>query len=444
MPKHGFLPATPGRRRWVPAWFASTAQRRWRQATGVAATAPGWTDGDFTKSLPERGLARAATVRAGEEADMAVVQTTTSKRSRKVRVAWQLAALAALVLIVALLPSIADANFMHRHNAYVQANLISDIPGVARITDPNLVNPWGMAAGPTTPLWIADNGMDVSTLYTGGIHGSIPVIVPLVVDIPGGAPTGIVFNPTADFVVQGASGSAPANFIFSSEAGQITAWSKAVSGTQAVSESTSPTAVYKGLAMASTKDGTFLYATNFHDGTIDVFDKDFAPAMLSGSFTDPTLPAGFAPFGIQSLNGKLYVTYAMQDAFKHDDVKGPGNGFVDVFSTSGHLVRRLISQGDLNSPWGLVLAPHEFGAFSHSLLIGNFGDGAIHAYDPWTGKLRGQLMNRDGNPIMINGLWSLRFGNGVIGTPRTLLFTAGIGDESHGLFGEITAPEGHH
>lgn len=375
---------------------------------------------------------------------MAVVQTTTSKRRREVRVAWQLAALAVLVLIVALVPAIADANFMHRHNAYVQTNLISDIPGVARITDPNLVNPWGMAAGPATPLWIADNGMDVSTLYTGGIHGSIPVVLPLVVTIPGGAPTGIVFNPTTDFVVQGASGSAPANFIFSSEAGQITAWSRAVSGTQAVSESSSATAIYKGLAMASTADGTFLYATNFHDGTVDVFDKDFAPATLAGDFTDPNLPAGFAPFGIQNLGGKLYVTYAMQGAGAEDDVPGPGNGFVDVFSPAGDFLKRLVSQGDLNSPWGLAMSPVNFGAFSNSLLVGNFGDGAIHAYDAKTGKLRGQLMNRDRNPIMIDGLWALRFGNGVIGTPRTLLFTAGIGDESHGLFGEITAPAARH
>ena len=377
---------------------------------------------------------------------MAVVQTTTSKSRRKVRVAWQLAALAVLVLVVALVPAIADANFMHRHNAYVQTNLISDIPGVARITDPNLVNPWGMAAGPATPLWIADNGMDVSTLYTGGIHGSIPVVLPLVVNIPGGAPTGIVFNPTTDFVVQGASGSAPANFIFSSEAGQITAWSRAVSGTDAVTEFTSPTAIYKGLAMASTKDGTFLYATNFNDGTIDVFDKAFAQVTLPppDNFTDTNLPAGFAPFGIQNLNGKLYVTYAMKEAGGVDDVPGPGHGFVDVYSPSGKLLDRLIEQGDLNSPWGLAMSPVNFGAFSNSLLVGNFGDGAIHAYDAKTGELRGQLMNRDRNPIMIDGLWALRFGNGVIGTPRTLLFTAGIGDEAHGLFGEITAPAARH
>ncbi len=376
---------------------------------------------------------------------MAVAHATTHHAPHvKVRLRWIVAALAAIVLVVALVPAIADANFVNRHNAYVQTNLISDIPGVARITDPNLVNPWGMAAGPTTPLWIADNGMDVSTLYTGGINGKIPVVLPLVVSIPGGAPTGIVFNPTKDFVVQGASASAPANFIFSSEAGQITAWSRAVSGTAAATEFTSPTAVYKGLAMASTADGTFLYATDFHNGTIDVFDKAFAKVSMVGDFTDPDLPAGFAPFGIQNLKGKLYVTYAMQDADKHDDVSGPGNGYVDVFSPSGELLKRLISQGDLNSPWGLVLAPKNFGVFSSCLLVGNFGDGAIHAYDANTGKLRGQLMNRDRNPIMIDSLWALRFGNSVMGTPRTLLFTAGIGHESHGLFGEITAPAAHH
>jgi uncharacterized protein (TIGR03118 family) len=365
-------------------------------------------------------------------------------RLGRVRLRWPLAMLAALVLIFGVVPAMATADFWHHHNAYVQTNLISDIDGVARITDPNLVNPWGMAAGPTTPLWIADNGADVSTLYTGGIHGSIPVIVPLVVTIPGGAPTGIVFNPTSDFLVTGSGGTAPSNFIFASEAGQITAWSKAVSGTQATSEFTSGTAVYKGLAIASTGGATYLYATNFHDGTIDVFDKTFAPVTLSGAFVDPTLPAGFAPFGIQSLGGWLYVTYAKQDAFKHDDVKGPGNGFVDVFSKSGKFVKRLISGGSLNSPWGLVLAPHDFGAFSKSLLVGNFGDGAINAYNPFSGQPRGQLKNTDGNPILINGLWSLRFGNGVTGTPHTLLFTAGIGDESHGLFGEITARDHHH
>jgi uncharacterized protein (TIGR03118 family) len=320
-------------------------------------------------------------------------------------------------------------------NSFDRTNLISDLDGVARITDPNLVNPWGMAAGAHTPLWVADNGADVSTLYTGGVNGSIPQIVPLVVSIPGGEPTGIVWNPTNKFAL-GASG--PAKFIFDSEAGKITAWSPGLSPvTQAVVKSSSSTAVYKGLAFASNANGSFIYAANFHDNEIDVWDQNFQPASLSGDFTDPNIPAGFAPFDIQLLNGKLYVSYAKQDADKHDDVAGAGNGFVDMYNTNGHLIRRLISHGALNSPWGLVIAPAGFGPFGGDLLVGNFGDGAIHAYDPNTGAPKGGLKNSDGNPLLINGLWALRFGNGVAGTPDTLLFTAGIGGESHGLFGEI-------
>ena len=323
-------------------------------------------------------------------------------------------------------------------NQYQQTNLISDIPGVARITDPHLVNPWGQAASSMSPLWVADNGADVSTLYGGGVNGSIPAIVPLVVSIPGGAPTGVVFNPTTDFVVHTQMGSEPANFIFDSEAGRITAWSNKVSGTTAQAEFTSGSAVYKGLALASVDRTNFLYAANFHSGRIDVFNARFKKVRLSGRFQDAMIPAGFAPFDIQLLDGELYVSYAMQDAAKHDDVAGPGNGFVDVYDTSGHLLRRLISRGGLNSPWGLVLAPTRFGGFGGDLLVGNFGDGAIHAYDPMTGAPKGQLMNTDRNPIQINGLWALRFGNGNFASPDTLVFTAGIGDESHGLLGEIS------
>jgi uncharacterized protein (TIGR03118 family) len=324
---------------------------------------------------------------------------------------------------------------------YQQTNLISDIPGVARITDPNLVNPWGQAASPTSPLWVADNGTNVSSLYTGGVHGSIPVIVPLVVSIPEGAPTGVMFNPTKDFVVHTEAGSAPANFIFDSEAGRITAWSRAVSGTKAQVEFTDRHAVYKGLALASSGGAHYLYATNFHDNRIDVFNTRFKPVTLSGTFSDPSLPPHYAPFGIQLIDGKLYVTYAEQNAARHDDVAGPGHGFIDVYDTSGHLLMRLVSRGDLNSPWGLALAPRSFGAFAGDLLVGNFGDGFIHAYDPATGAEHGQLTNTDGNPIQINGLWGLRFGNGTFATNDTLVFTAGIGDESHGLLGEI-APAG--
>jgi uncharacterized protein (TIGR03118 family) len=277
---------------------------------------------------------------------------------------------------------------------------------------------------------VSDNGTDVSTLYSGGVRKSIPVTLPLVVGIPGGAPTGMVFNATAGFKVNGA----PAHFIFDSEAGTITAWN---AGTQAMTEATTPGAVYKGLAIASNGNATMLYAANFHTGKIDVFNDAFAPTTVPGGFADPNLPAGFAPFNVQEIAGRLVVSFAQQDPNSSDELHGPGLGYVDVFDTNGHLLRRLVSQGALNAPWGLALAPRHFGPFSGDLLVGNFGDGAINAYDPRTGAFRGTLENKDGNQIKINGLWALRFGNGVIGTPQTLLFTAGIGDEAHGLFGEI-------
>ena len=339
-----------------------------------------------------------------------------------------LAALSALALVLA---GPADAHGGGKGaNVYKKRNLVSDIDGVARITDANLVNPCGLAFGPATPAWVADNRTDVSTLYSGGVRKSIPVTLPLVVGIPGGAPTGVVFNATPGFKVNGAA----AHFIFDSEAGTITAWN---AGTQAVTEATTPGAIYKGLAIASKGGTTMLYAANFHAGTIDVFNDSFAPVTVPGGFVDPNLPAGFAPFNIQEIAGRLVVAYAQQDADAEDEVAGAGLGYVDVFDTSGHLLRRLVSQGALNAPWGLAVAPRHFGPFSGDLLVGNFGDGAINAYDPRTGAFRGTLQNKDGNQIKINGLWALRFGNGVIGTPQTLLFTAGIGDEDHGLFGEI-------
>jgi uncharacterized protein (TIGR03118 family) len=339
-----------------------------------------------------------------------------------------LAALSALALALA---GPADAHGGGKGaNVYKKRNLVSDIDGVARITDPNLVNPWGLAFGPATPAWVSDNGTDVSTLYSGGVRKSIPVTLPLVVGIPGGAPTGMVFNATAGFKVNGAA----AHFIFDSEAGTITAWA---AGTQAVTEVTTPGAVYKGLAIASKGSATMLYAANFHTGKIDVFNDAFAPVTAPGGFADPNLPAGYAPFNVQEIAGFLVVAYAKQDPNSSDELAGPGLGYVDVFDTSGHLLRRLVSQGALNAPWGLAVAPRHFGPFSGDLLVGNFGDGAINAYDPRTGAFRGTLQNKDGNQIKINGLWALRFGNGVIGTPQTLLFTAGIADEAHGLFGEI-------
>ena len=344
------------------------------------------------------------------------------------RIGIVLAALSALALVVAG-PASAHGGGKGA-DVYKKRNLVSDIDGVARITDANLVNPWGLAFGPATPAWVSDNGTDVSTLYSGGVRKSIPVTLPLVVGIPGGAPTGVVFNATGGFKVNGA----PAHFIFDSEAGTITAWN---AGTQAVTEATTPGAVYKGLAIANKGGATMLYAANFHTGKIDVFNDAFAPVTVPGGFVDPNLPAGFAPFNVQEIAGRLVVAFAQQDPNSADEVARAGP----------RLRRRLRHErppaappgltGPLNAPWGLAVAPRHFGPFSGDLLVGNFGDGAINAYDPRTGAFRGTLENKDGNPIKINGLWALRFGNGVIGTPQTLLFTAGIGDEDHGLFGEI-------
>jgi uncharacterized protein (TIGR03118 family) len=350
-------------------------------------------------------------------------------------------ALGLLAALLALAPA-APAAASHRRNAYHQTNLVSDLPGLAQLTDPDLVNPWGMAAGPTTPVWVADNGTDKATIYPGFVNGSPIQKAGLVVDIPGGAPTGQVFNPTPGFVVHGGAASGPALFLFDSEAGLVTGWNPGVPppppSTQAQVGARVRNAIYKGLAIATTSAGTFLYGADFHHGRIDVFDQGFNKVHLSGRFRDRELPRGFAPFNIQELGGRLYVAYAKQDAAREDEVAGRGLGFVDVYSTSGHLLRRLIRRGQLNAPWGLVRAPASgFGRFSGALLVGNFGDGRINAYDPSTGEFLGRLRHEDGSPIEIEGLWALRFGNGVTGDPTTLLFTAGIDDEAHGLFGAI-------
>jgi uncharacterized protein (TIGR03118 family) len=371
------------------------------------------------------------------------VPASASTRARRWSARW-LGVLVAIAVLALTGATVAGAwGNGHRH-AFTQRNLISDIAGVARITDRNLVNPWGMAAGPNTPLWVADNGANVATVYRGAVRGSIPAIVPLVVSIPGGAPTGNVFNPTNGFVVSNGGASAPARFIFDSEAGKIAAWSPNVPpANEAQLEVSTPNAVYKGLAIAATRKGPRIYATDFHNAKVDVFDEQFHDVNRPGAFTDESIPAGFAPFGIQQLRGRIYVTYAKQDETAHDDVPGVGLGFVDVFDVKGHLLKRLISQGQLNAPWGLVIAPRRFGGFGGDLLVGNFGDGLIHAYDARTGRFEGQLVNEDGNPIQIDGLWALRFGNGVFGAPDELIFSAGIGDEQHGLLGEIVVSHGN-
>jgi uncharacterized protein (TIGR03118 family) len=331
---------------------------------------------------------------------------------------------------------------------YQQTNLVSDLPGVAAVTDPNLVNAWGMSHSPTSPWWISDNGTGVSTLYNGS-GTPFPPGSPLVVTIPPplgsragttAAPTGNVFNSSSGFIVTKNGVSGHPNFIFATEDGTISAWSPAVDPTHAILavDKSASGAVYKGLALGSNSSGDFLFATNFHNGTVDVFDSHFAPAKLAGSFTDPGIPSGFAPFGIANLHGQLYVTYAKQNAARHDDVAGPGNGFVDIFNTNGNLIRRLATRGRLNSPWGVTFAPADFGQFSNALLVGNFGDGRINVVDPHTGEFLDQLRDRDNRAITINGLWGLAFGNGAnAGPTNTLFFTAGIDDEAHGLFGSL-------
>jgi uncharacterized protein (TIGR03118 family) len=330
---------------------------------------------------------------------------------------------------------------------FSQTNLVSNVAGQAPVTDARLVNPWGVAINPAGAIWVANNNSGVSSLYTG-TGAEFPVGSPLTVTIPtpaGGtppsAPTGVVFNSTSDFVVSSGGQSAPALFIFATEDGTISAWSQTVDGTNAIREvdNSASGAVYKGLALGSNASGNFLFAANFNTGKVDVFDTHFAAAKLAGSFTDPD-PAltGFAPFDIRNINGQLFVTYAKQDAAKHDDVAGPGNGFVDVFDTNGILIKRFATQGTLNSPWGLTLAPTGFGGFNNALFVGNFGDGRVNAFDASSGASLGQLNNTTGSPLTIDGLWSLNFGlGGTAGDPNTLYFTAGPNNQNNGLFGTL-------
>jgi uncharacterized protein (TIGR03118 family) len=347
----------------------------------------------------------------------------------------------------------ASAMTFGAENEFHQTNLISDRGDQgAQVVDPNLKNAWGLALSPTSPLWVADNNAGVATLYSINVGGTTAAKVPLTVTLPGGrastgdgsSPTGQVFNPTSGFVVTSKAGSGPGLFIFSAEAGQISAWNPVADpitagASTAQVEFSSPTAVYKGLTIASTRHGTFLYASNFHDGTVDVFNSRFHLVHLRGDFRDRRLPAGYAPFGIQAIGGFIYVTYALQNAAKHDDVAGPGHGFIDIYTTSGFLVERLVSGGDLNSPWGLALAPDRFGAFGDRLLVGNFGDGLIHAYGLFSGRPHGALLDEHRQPIQIDDLWALHFGTAATGGTGTLLFSAGINDEKDGLVGSINA-----
>ena len=327
---------------------------------------------------------------------------------------------------------------------YKQHNLVSDVAGLADQTDPNLINPWGLALNPSGPFWISNNGTGTSTLYDGSGQ-PFPTGNPLVVSIAGSTPTGQVFNSTTAFEV--APGK-PALFLFATEGGTLFGWNSSVDSGNAklVADRSGAGARYKGLALGRNASGPLLYAANFSQGTIDVFDAGFQPVASAGGFADPNLPAGFAPFNIERIGRELYVTYALQDDDKHDDVAGPGNGFVNVFDADGNLVRRLISGGPLNSPWGIALAPDFFGDYSNTLLVGNFGDGTINAFDALTGNFLGALQDANGAPIAIEGLWALQFGNGHNGgDANTMYFTAGIANggklEDHGLLGAIAVTQ---
>jgi len=336
---------------------------------------------------------------------------------------------AALVVAVAV-PAGAAAG------GYTQEKLVSDQPGVAQLTDPQLVNAWGMSRGPNTPVWVSDNGADVTTLYNGAVPGNpeSPVAKVLTVSIPGGAPTGQVFNNTSAFLLPGTT--TAARFIFIGEHGDLSAWA---GGTAATLVGHTDGAVYKGLALAHSPSGPMLLAASFHDNRIDVFDGTFAPVSATGMFSDPGLPAGYAPFNVAEIGGQVFVTYAKQDADAEDDVAGPAHGFVDVYTTSGAFVKRFVSHGVLNSPWGMTIAPASFGQFSGDLLIGNFGDGRIHAFDPNTGEVLGTLRGKSGAPLAIDGLWALMVGDAVAGGPNSIWFSAGPDHEAHGLLGVLRA-----
>jgi uncharacterized protein (TIGR03118 family) len=340
--------------------------------------------------------------------------------------------------------------------AFLATDLIADLPGIAKVTDPTLVNAWGISLNANGGgFWVSANHSDLSEVYGGDVHDGGDISQPFKVTIPGGSPTGQVFNNTGsatDFSVTDGTNTKPAAFIFATEAGKIAAWNGQVgvvggvtpSRTAEVGFEATDGAIYKGLALAQVGTANFLFATDFHNGKIDVFDNQFHKVQLGAngfeSFADPNIPKGYAPFGITAIGGKLYVSYAKQDANAEDDAHGPGRGFIDVFEPNGHLDGRLVSRGPLNSPWGMVKAPAGFGDFAGALLVGNFGDGRINAFDINTGKMLGTLSSAPGRPVVIEGLWGLAFGNGTTaGDANALYYAAGPDDEAHGLFGRITA-----
>jgi len=334
----------------------------------------------------------------------------------------------------------------NRLNKYQQINLVSDQAGVALLQDPDLVNAWGISSSPTSPFWVSDNETGKSTLYavTYNALGQVSVTKQaLFVNIPGeGNPTGQLFNNTGAF-----NGDI---FIFVSEDGTVSGWRPALGtspGTSAEILTTRAGAVYKGVTLVTTSSGPRLLAANFSERTVDSYDT----SMNLIQYSDPHAPAGYAPFNVQVLNGVVFVTFAKQDATKEDDVSGPGNGLIDLFNPENGRFMRFASGShagghlsEINSPWGLAIAPGTFGKHAGELLVGNFGSGTIMGFELPSGEFKGLLKSPDGSPVTIDGLWALKFGNsGNNGRPSTLYFTAGPDDESHGLFGSLDPVQGN-
>jgi uncharacterized protein (TIGR03118 family) len=341
-------------------------------------------------------------------------------------------ALAAVAFLLSLAPTAAAAS----PNMYSVTPLVSNngVPGTT--VDANLSNAWGLVAGPTTPWWVSDNGVDMSTLYNAA-GGKIALQVGVA-----GAPTGVVFNGQAGSFPVGATNAA-GRFIFATESGTIAGWAPGLASAQVKVNSSTAGAIYKGLAIASTATGAQLYATDFHNARVDVFNRTWKAVQTSGGFLDPMMPAGYAPFGIQTIGTRIFVTFAKQGEGA-DELHGQGLGFVDAFDAAGNLLARVAQRGMLNAPWGLAWAPASFGFFGGDLLVGNFGDGHVNAYQELAnGRFvyRGALQLGNGKMIAIDGLWALQFGHDSAnnGPSTTLFFTAGPNDEADGLFGTITA-----
>ena len=336
--------------------------------------------------------------------------------------------------------------------------LVSNRNGVVATNstiDSNLSNPWGLVTAPGLPFWIADNNSNLATLYSGTgqvATSSVTGSNTTGIEIPASAagvpanPTGQIYNGAGGFTVATDMGQESALFIFAGEGGTIAAWAKD-SGTKAVTvyddglSNGDNHAVYKGLALGTSNGANFLYATDLHNNKIDVFDTNFEkPDGMQGKFVDPTLPAGYAPFGIAALNNQLFVTYAKQDAQRHDETIGAGLGYVDVYDFNGAFVSRFASAGDLNAPWGLAMAPAGFGSFQGDLLVSNFGDGSINVFAPNGTALSTSMgpLTVNGTALAIPGLWALVFGNGDADKPKTTLFyTAGFANQTDGVFGSL-------